>query len=145
MNLPIIHIHHDSTNTASPLHPSKPTNAPFDISLPKNDEITFRKKVNSSFIGTNLKKYLDEHGLKSLVITGLTTNHCVETTTRMAGNYGYDTYLVTDATATFDRKGPDGRIHSAQDIHDMTMSNLNEEFATIVTTKEIIGIVKSHA
>ena len=56
----------------------------------------------------------------------------------MAGNLGFDTYLVADATATFDRVGPDGALHTAEDIQAMTLSNLNEEFATIVTTEEVL-------
>lgn len=56
----------------------------------------------------------------------------------MAGNLGFDTYLVADATATFDRKGPDGVLHTADEIQAMTMTNLHEEFATIITTDELL-------
>ncbi len=65
---------------------------------PHPNEPIIQKQVNSAFIGTNLKELLDEKGLKTLVIVGLTTNHCVSTTTRMAGNFGYATYVVADAT-----------------------------------------------
>ncbi len=56
----------------------------------------------------------------------------------MAGNLGFHTYLVSDATATFDRRGPDGVLHSAEDIQAMTMTNLHQEFATIVTTDDVL-------
>jgi nicotinamidase-related amidase len=95
--------------------------------------------VNSSFIGTDLEARLRAAGIKTVVICGATTNHCVETTTRMAGNLGFETRLVRDATWTFERVGPDGDLHSAEDIHAMTLSNLNGEFAQIVTTAEIIA------
>jgi nicotinamidase-related amidase len=80
--------------------------------------------------------------IKRLVICGATTNHCVETTTRMAGNFGFDARLVRDATWTFDRVGPDGDAHSAEAIHAMTLSNLNGEFARIVTAAEAIAALK---
>lgn len=109
-----------------------------DFIKPLEGEPIIRKSVNSSFIGTNLESSLRDREIDTVVIVGLTTNHCVETTTRMAGNLGFHTFLVTDATATFDRKGPDGKVYSAEVIHNMTMVNLSEEFATIVTTAQVL-------
>ena len=61
----------------------------------------------------------------------------------MAGNLGFDARLVRDATWTFDRIGPDGDAHAAEDIHAMTLSNLNGEFASIVTAAEAIAELKA--
>ena len=97
------------------------------------------KSVNSAFIGTNLETRLRGAGVATLVICGATTNHCVETTTRMAGNLGFDACLVCDATWTFDRVGPNGDAHSAEDIHAMTLCNLSGEFARIVSAAEAIA------
>jgi nicotinamidase-related amidase len=90
--------------------------------------------VNSAFIGTNLKELLDNEKITKLVIVGLTTDHCVSTTARMAGNFGFDTFLVSDATATFNKKGIDGQNFSAELIHETALASLNGEFATVVTT-----------
>jgi hypothetical protein len=60
----------------------------------------------------------------------------------MAGNLGFDARLVRDATWTFDRIGPDGDTHAADDIHAMTLSNLNGEFARIVTAADVIAALK---
>ncbi|HET8912431.1 MAG TPA: cysteine hydrolase family protein, partial [Ktedonobacteraceae bacterium] len=139
---PIFHIQHLSFNPNSPLHSDHPGHHHKDLVRLREGEPLLTKHVNSAFIGTTLEQQLRVQGITSVVITGLTTNHCVETTTRMAGNLGFDTYLVSDATATFDRTGPDGVHHTAEEIQSMTISNLNEEFATIVTTAEVLQAIK---
>lgn len=138
LNLPIFHIRHSSTNPNSKLHP---TNKGFEFNenvIPKGKEPVITKNVNSAFIGTALKEQIDSLNIKTLVIVGITTNHCVSTTTRMAGNYGYETYLISDATATFDRIGINGEKYDAETIHLTSLANLNEEFATVWTIKKLM-------
>ncbi|MGB5247124.1 MAG: cysteine hydrolase family protein, partial [Woeseia sp.] len=100
---PIIHVKHNSTSPNSTLRPGLPGNDFMDEVAPRDGEAQFEKSVNSAFIGTTLETYLRSHAIESLVIVGLTTDHCVSTTTRMAGNLGFAVTLVADATATFDR------------------------------------------
>lgn len=136
-NLPLFHIQHCSTNLKSPLHESNPGNQFIEITKPAEGESVIKKSVNSAFIGTNLKDLLDKSGISKLVIVGLTTDHCISTTTRMAGNLGYETYLVSDATATFNKKGIDGQDFSAELIHETALASLSNEFATVVTTDSL--------
>ncbi|WP_225000028.1 cysteine hydrolase family protein [Cesiribacter sp. SM1] len=136
--LPVIHVKHDSVNPASPLHPSSTGNNFMDCALPQAGEPLFPKQVNSAFIGTRLQEYLDENGITSLLIVGLITNHCVSTTARMAANFGYEVCVAEDATATFDRISFDGTLYKAQDVHNISLANLHEEFATIVKTEDMI-------
>ncbi len=74
-----------------------------------------------------------------MVIVGITTDHCVSTTTRMAGNLGFSTFIISDATATFERIGPDGRHYSADEMHDTALASLNEEFAMVASTQQVLG------
>ena len=99
------------------------------------------KNVNSAFIGTDLKERLDKQDIKKLVIVGLTTNHCVSTSTRMAGNFGFDVLLISDATATFDRIGINGEQFDAETIHQTALASLNKEFAEVIDTKELFKLV----
>jgi nicotinamidase-related amidase len=132
--LPIFHIKHCSSTPTSLLNETNQGNEFKDIVKPVAGEPIIKKNVNSAFIGTDLKERLDNEKITKLVIVGLTTDHCVSTTTRMAGNFGFDTFLVSDATATFNKIGIDGQIFSAEIIHETALASLNGEFATVVTT-----------
>jgi len=133
-NLPVFHIKHCSSNPASLLNETNAGNEFKDIVKPINDELVIKKNVNSAFIGTDLEEQLQSAKITKLVIVGLTTDHCVSTTTRMAGNFGFETFVVSDATATFNKKGLDGQNYSAELIHETALASLNNEFATVVTT-----------
>lgn len=134
ISLPIFHIQHCSSIPTSLLHESNAGNEFNDLVFPVEGEPIIKKNVNSAFIGTSLQAQLDHAKITKLIIAGLTTDHCISTTTRMAGNLGYDTYLVSDATATFNRKTPDGQNYPAELIHKTALASLNEEFASIVTS-----------
>ena len=138
-DLPVFHIKHCSTNPNSKLVAGKPGNEFQDMVKPVDGERVIEKNVNSAFIGTDLQQQLDTAGIRKLVIVGLTTDHCVSTTARMAGNFGYDTFVISDATATFDKVGADGQHYSAEIIHETALASLHNEFATVLTTDELIG------
>jgi nicotinamidase-related amidase len=138
-NAPIFHIRHQSMRPNSCFAPGATGYPVKDEAREIEGEPVIVKRVNSAFIGTDLEHRLRAGDIEMLVICGATTNHCVETTTRMAGNLGFDARLVRDATWTFDRTGPDGDAHSAAEIHAMTLANLNGEFARIVSAAEAIA------
>ena len=108
---------------------------------PMADECVIDKMVNSAFIGTNLQSLLNHAGIDTLVLAGLTTNHCVSTTARMAGNLGFTTFVVSDATATFDRMSAMGERFDSQLVHDISLANLHGEFATVLKSDEILAMV----
>jgi nicotinamidase-related amidase len=143
--LPVVHIHHRSVRPQSPLYPGKAGVAVKPEVVPVEGEPVFTKTVNSAFIGTPLEGWLRERGIERVVIAGLTTNHCVDTSTRMAGNLGFETVLVGDACATNDRVGPDGATWDAETIHRITLTNLHGEFATVMSTDEVLATIPAKA
>ena len=136
---PVVHAQHVSVEPGSALGPGQPGVEIKPEAEPREGERLFQKSVNSAFIGTGLEQHLRSEGIESLVMVGLTTNHCVSTTARMAGNLGFRTFVVEDATATFDRCGPDGIVHPAELVHSVSLANLNEEFAVVVHSREVLA------
>ncbi len=135
--LPVIHIKHNGT-PPSPLTKGRPGNDFKDITKPQPHEKIIEKNVNSAFIGTSLQEFLDQHQIQQVVLVGLTTDHCVSSTARMAKNLGYDTYIISDATATFSRIGPNNKKHTAEQLHEITLASLHNEFATILETETLL-------
>jgi nicotinamidase-related amidase len=136
---PVIHVHHDSPDPSGLLRSDAKGHAPKLEAAPMAGEAIYCKSVNSAFIGTCLEADLRALGVETVVIVGLTTNHCISTTARMAGNLGFETYVVADATATFDRRDLDGRLRPADEVHSAALSDLQDEFARIIDTKAVLA------
>ncbi|CAG8111407.1 unnamed protein product [Penicillium salamii] len=163
----VIHVFHSSTSPGSPFHPSNPEQGIFPLEFatpaPDGSEPVFWKTVNSGFIGTGLEAHLRQKGFRQLIIAGLTTDHCVSTTTRMAANLGVvDRYpdgavrlrsdgthenqlnvekgriiLVDDATATFGKAGID-----SETIHRVSVASLDGEFADALRTADVVKALR---
>ena len=141
LDLPIIHVRHSSTNPESKLHKSRPGFEFNDYVTPLENEMVLTKEVNSAFIGTNLENILIKSHIDTLVIVGMTTNHCISTTVRMSGNLGFDTYLISDSTACYNTKGMNGEIIPCNTIYNSALASLQEEFATVIDSKELFDIL----
>ena len=136
---PVIHVKHNSTEPQSRLHPDHRGNGFKAVLAPTEGEAVYGKNVNSAFIGTSLEADLRAQGISKLVLCGITTDHCVNTSTRMAGNLGFDVVIAADACATFDRSLPDGREFPAELVHDVALASLNGEFAAVKNVDQIIA------
>jgi len=136
---PVVHIRHISVEPGSPLSGAGTDFKPEVMPLPS--EVIFEKSVNSGFIGTGLQTHLEEIGATELTICGLTTPHCVSTTTRMAANLGFTVNLVEDACAAFssnaDTSFDDGPALTAEDIHRTALAHLHSEFAEVVQSHSL--------
>ncbi|PSL40170.1 nicotinamidase-related amidase [Planomicrobium soli] len=138
-----IHIQHLSNNPDSLFHPSNRGFAIKEEAKPIEGEAVITKRVNSAFIDTDLENRLTKDNIKTIVIVGLTTPHCISTTTRMSGNLGFSTYLVSDATAAFGMNDEKGRYYDPETIHAVSLATLHEEFAEVLTTKELVTKLQS--
>ncbi|WEG73966.1 cysteine hydrolase family protein [Vagococcus intermedius] len=138
-NWPIIHIQHVSDDSTSLFYNKGNTVLFKKETTPLPDEPIFQKKVNNAFIGTELEVYLQAKKITSLVIIGLTTPHCVSTATRMSGNLGYNTCLISDATAAFDLYDEKNNLIDAHIIHNISLATLHNEFANVLTTNELLN------
>jgi nicotinamidase-related amidase len=140
-DMPVFHVRHFSVISGSPLEEKSSGSRIMPFVTPRDGEPVITKHVNSAFIGTNLEAQLRKRNIHQLVVAGLTTDHCVSSTIRMAANLGFVVYCAGDATATFDRIGPDGRHFGAEDMHAMSLASLHGEFATVTNTIDILGVV----
>ena len=139
--LPVIHIHHHSLEEGSPFRADLPGADAQPFVAPLDEETVITKHVNSGFIGTNLEAVLRSRDITTPIMVGATANHCVETTTRMAGNLGFNTIYVSDGVWAYDATGPDGKLHTAEDIHSMSLSNLDGEFARVLPCAEVLKLL----
>ncbi len=138
---PIVHVKHDSVRPSSILAPDAPGNEIKTFAKPQYGEPLFRKHVNSAFIGTDLESYLRTYGYSTVVVVGWVTDHCVSTTARMAGNLGFNTYVIADACTTHDRTSFTGNVIPAATVHESSLASLHGEFATVCTTEDILASI----
>ena len=142
----IAHVFHNSTSPKSPLWPTKPTNKAMSCAAPIDGEPVLSKKVNCAFVGTDLEKMLREQKIRQIIICGIATDHCVSTTVRLAADLEIvkrqddDLGLVAiigDASAAFNNRGR----FDAETVHAVNLASLEDEFAEVISTKDVLGIV----
>ena len=99
---------------------------------------TFVKSRHSALVGTGLDVWLTENGIQRLIISGIRTEQCCETTTRHASDLGWQVDYCLDATLTWDMQQPDGQTLSAADIKTRTATVLAGRFATLCSPAQAL-------
>ena len=136
---PVVVVRHDSVEPNSPLRPGQPGNQ-LKAFLRDRGDVLVIKSVHSSFHGElDLHGWLAERGIKAVAVCGITTNHCCETTARVACDLGYRVTFIGDATATFDRLSLSGEVIDADSLARTTFANLAEEFAEVRDTAGVLS------
>jgi len=102
-------------------------------------DVQFIKGRHSALAGTGLSIWLRERGIGRLIVSGIRTEQCCETTTRHASDEGFEVDYVADATLTFEMKHLDGSPFTAADITARTCAVLKDRFATICTVEEALA------
>lgn len=142
---PVVLVRHDSRTPGSPLHPAQPGNAFMPTLDGVQPALLVHKHVNSAFYGEpSLDAWLTERGIRDIVLCGIQTNMCVETTARMGGNLGYSVTVPLDATRTFDITTTlgDGTVVSmtAEELMRATATSLHGGgFATVTSTDALLA------
>ncbi len=137
---PIVLVRHDSVKPDSPLDTDTPGNAFKEVVADAAYDILVTKQVNSAFYGEpDLEAWLRERGVGQIVVCGIQTNMCVETTARMGGNLGFDVLVPLDACHTFDLEGVGGLRLSPEELTRATAVNLSGGgFARVVGTDDLV-------
>ena len=146
---PVVFVRHDSVTPGSPLRAGYEGNGFKEYVERRRGkgggaELLVTKSVNSAFLGTpDLRAWLRDAGISQIVVAGIQTNMCVETTARMGGNLGYEVVVAFDATYTFGLEGPFGWRQSADELARATAVSLHGGgFARVVTTEEVLSAAK---
>lgn len=143
---PVVLVRHDSVQPDSPLRPGQEGNG-FKAYVEERRgrgtgaELLVTKSVNSAFYGSpDLDSWLRAAGVNQVVVAGIQTNMCAETTARMGGNLGYEVLFALDATYTFDLTGPWGWTLGAEELARATAVSLHGGgFAKVVSTEELVS------
>ncbi|MEN2428214.1 cysteine hydrolase family protein [Chromobacterium vaccinii] len=139
--LPLIHIRHDSVEPGSTYRPGQPGHAFKPEAAPLPGETVIGKQTNSAFIGTGLESLLRENGWLELVVAGVSTSNSVEATARMAGNLGFSAWLAEDGCFTFDKTDWRGRRRGADEVHAMSLANLDGEYCRVCGSADILAAI----
>ncbi len=135
-NLPVFYVQHiNNKKNATFFTPHSSGVEIFEGIAPQENETIITKYYPDSFFETDLKEQLEKQGVTELVVCGMMTHMCIDTTVRAAVSHGYTVTLIEDACTTRDLEW-EGEVLSAQYVHKVFMASLNGIFAKVIKTSE---------
>lgn len=134
----VVHVQHVSEQPTSMFFRGSEGSGFMPSLAPCSGEEVVEKSKSSGFMGTALEKVLNTHEVDHLILTGFTANECIDATARDAAGLGFSSYVVSDATATFDLRDPSGKLLKAERVHQLTLANIHALYAKVVATSEIL-------
>lgn len=139
-DVPVVRVFHTDgpDDAANPFARASGLVRPLDGLAPFDAAHTVEKHRHSALVGTGLGDWLRERGLTRLIVAGIRTEQCCETTTRHASDEGWKVDFVGDATLTFDMTTPDGRPLPAAAIRERTETVLAGRFATLCSVEQAL-------
>lgn len=138
MNRRVFHVKHVSDNPESIFFRNSAGCEFLKDVKPSENELIFEKTKSSAFSGTALETTLSKISCSNVVLVGFTANECIDATARDSAAKGFETFVVGDATATFDLRDSSGKLVKADRIHKLTLMNINAFHAKVVSTNDIL-------
>lgn len=138
----VVHVRHMSRAPTSLFAPGQAGVEFQQALLPLAHEHVVEKNVPCAFIHSGLERWLRVRGLSDIVIVGVSTNNSVEATARTAGNLGLNSVVVADACFAFAQRDYAGVLRSADEVHAMSLANLDGEYATIRATQAVLAMLR---
>jgi nicotinamidase-related amidase len=142
--VPVVHVLHEEPGSGGPFDPASGHVRLMDF-VPGAPEALFRKHVHSALVESGLREWLEARRIRRLIVTGLRTEQCCETTARHASDLGYEVDFVTEATLTFPMKHASGRVYSPAEIRERTELVLAGRFARIATVSSALAALDAPA
>lgn len=136
--IPIVRVFHVERDRESAFSIESGNVRPLEGVVDFDAAITMQKARHSALVGSGLDVWLNENGINNVIVSGIRTEQCCETTARHASDLGYRVHYVTDATLTFDMHHPDGALFAAADIKRRTQAVLDNRFATVCSVEQAL-------
>lgn len=136
---PVFHVRHDSRDPNSAYRPGSPGHAFKPATAPLPGEAVVPKSTCSAFVGTDLQARLGKAAVDTLFVMGVLTQNSLEATVRHAGDLGFAAHVVADGCWAVDKRLRDGRVIPAELVHELSLANLDGEYAAVVEADALLA------